>query len=168
MNKKVMAVCFTVATIAIMIVIFLFSSQNSDDSSDLSKGFIENIISYLPFLQHITAEQKAEIVKNVHNFVRKTAHFSIYAALGFSATGVFGHYLPDMKKRYIYIFAVVLCCMYAVTDECHQLFSAGRSGEVRDVCIDTCGGAVGAAIYLPVQMIFHKIKFKLKGGKQHG
>lgn len=163
MNKKIMAVCFTAATIAIMVAIFLFSSQNSDDSSDLSKGFIERVISYLPFLGHITAEQKEAIIRNIHNFVRKTAHFSIYAALGFSSAGVFGHYLPDMKKRYVYICAVILCCMYAGTDEWHQLFSAGRSGEVRDVCIDTGGGAVGAMIYMLVwELVNRWRKRKLK------
>lgn len=158
MNKKVMAVCFTAATIAIMIVIFLFSSQNSEDSSDLSRGFIQRVISYLPFLEHITMEQKEAIIKNVHNFVRKTAHFSIYAALGFSGAGVFGHYFPDKKKRYVYICAVILCCAYAVTDEYHQLFSNGRSGELRDVCIDTGGGAAGAAVYMLVRKLVHRIK----------
>lgn len=158
MNRKVMAVCFTVTTIAIMIAIFLFSSQNSNESSDLSRGFIESVISCIPTFKHITTEQKATIVQYIHNFVRKTAHFSIYAALGFSGAGMLGNYLPDMKKKYVYIFAVILCCMYAATDECHQLFISGRSGEARDVCIDTCGGAAGAAVYMLIWRIIHRIR----------
>lgn len=158
MNRKVMAVCFTVTTIAIMVTIFLFSSQNSEDSSDLSRGFIENVISCIPVLKHITAEQKTSIIQNIHNFVRKMAHFSIYAALGFSGAGMFGNYLPYTKKRYVYIFAVMLCCAYAATDECHQLFTQGRSGEVRDVCIDTGGGAVGAAVYMMVLRIIRGVR----------
>ena len=158
MNRKIMSVCFTIMTVAIMAAIFLFSSQNSNDSSDLSKGFIDNMMSCLPFLNHIAEEQKGEIIKNIHNFVRKTAHFSIYAALGFSAAGAFGSYLSGTKKRYVYIFAVILCCAYAVTDECHQMFIPGRSGEVRDVCIDTCGGAVGAAVYMLIRGVIHMIR----------
>ena len=158
MNRKFMAVCFTVTTIAIMVTIFLLSSQNSDESSDLSKGFIENVISCIPVLKHITAEQKTSIIKSIHNFVRKTAHFSIYAALGFSAAGAFGNGLPGMKKRNIYIFAVLLCCVYAATDECHQIFIPGRSGEIRDVGIDTCGGAVGAAVYMMALRIIRGVR----------
>ena len=33
--------------------------------------------------------------------------------------------------------------IYAITDEIHQIFVIGRSGEIRDIIIDTCGSTVG-------------------------
>ena len=56
------------------------------------------------------------------------------------------------------ISAVTVCCLYAASDELHQLFIPGRSGEVRDVLIDTSGGAVGAMIYIGIYMLAQKVK----------
>ena len=39
--------------------------------------------------------------------------------------------------------ALVIVFLYACTDEFHQLFIPGRSGEFRDVMVDTCGGIIG-------------------------
>ncbi len=39
--------------------------------------------------------------------------------------------------------ALVLCLLYAASDEFHQLFVPGRSCQFRDVCIDTLGAAAG-------------------------
>ena len=35
-----------------------------------------------------------------------------------------------------------------MTDEIHQLFISGRSGEIRDVCIDSLGVITGIIILL--------------------
>ena len=32
---------------------------------------------------------------------------------------------------------------YSITDEIHQIFVSGRSGEIRDIIVDTCGSTVG-------------------------
>ena len=44
------------------------------------------------------------------------------------------------------VIAIVLTALYASTDEFHQLFVPGRSGQVRDVLIDSCGAAIGVLI----------------------
>lgn len=165
MKKKLTTIFFSVATIGIMILIFMFSSQNSEDSSELSGGFIRTIIDALPFFAHTDAARKAEIVKSIHNFVRKTAHFSIYAALGFCSAGSVIRYPPKKKKIIVYLCASAFCMAYAATDEFHQSFSPGRSCELRDVIIDTCGGAVGAGLYLlPVTVIYWLKNRKIKKG----
>jgi len=38
------------------------------------------------------------------------------------------------------------CSLYAVTDEIHQLFVPGRSGELRDVMIDSIAALVGVGL----------------------
>ena len=41
------------------------------------------------------------------------------------------------------LFAGGIGIIYAITDEIHQIFVSGRSGEIRDIIVDTCGSTVG-------------------------
>ena len=50
---------------------------------------------------------------------------------------------------------------YAMTDEFHQLFVPGRSGQVRDVLLDSCGAAVGVLLVLFVTWLIRR------SGKKH-
>jgi len=152
-----------ITTLAIMVLIFLFSAQNSADSSESSRGFILQLLDILPFTAHLTAAEKADIIAQWHNIVRKNAHFFIYTLLGFSACAMFLANVKRKKWVFIWALAVALCCIYAATDEFHQTFIPGRSGEVRDILIDTCGGGTGAALMLVIYAIFRKIR---KGGKK--
>ena len=47
-----------------------------------------------------------------------------------------------MDKR-TFIFAIILCILYAISDEIHQHFIPGRSGDLLDVGIDTMGSCLG-------------------------
>ena len=60
-------------------------------------------------------------------------------------------------KNNIYI-PIIICILYAISDEIHQLFVPGRSGQVSDVLLDTLGAFTGIMIY---KLIYNKIK----GGK---
>jgi VanZ family protein len=42
--------------------------------------------------------------------------------------------------------AWALAVCYAATDEVHQLFVSGRSGQPTDVLIDACGVLAGVAV----------------------
>lgn len=48
---------------------------------------------------------------------------------------------------------ICLVAAYAATDEYHQLFVPGRSGQVRDVVIDTVGGTLGLGAWLAVRRL---------------
>ena len=43
-------------------------------------------------------------------------------------------------------FALMFGVVYAILDEFHQSFISGRSAQIRDVCIDTCGVITGEII----------------------
>lgn len=107
---------FTVLTICNMILIFYFSSQNGVQSTQTSAWFLQ----FLPFSMFV---------------VRKLAHFTIYALLGFN---MFYMYKNHGFKHYA-LLALISCIVYACSDEWHQSFVSGRSPQIRDVCIDTCG-----------------------------
>ena len=72
--------------------------------------------------------------------VRKCAHFTEYLVLGMSTMLLFG------EVRLSGLIAWAVGAGYAVTDEFHQLFVAGRSCEVRDMCIDAAGVLCGVMV----------------------
>lgn len=41
----------------------------------------------------------------------------------------------------------MICILYAISDEVHQLFVPGRGGQVRDVIIDSAGAIAGILGY---------------------
>ena len=118
---------YTLTTIGIMVIIFLFSSQNGNDSSQTSNF----ILSLFPYLKDIA---------NMEFYIRKLAHFTIYFVLGLSSFQMFHAY--NMSSRKSLFFSVIFCFVYACTDEFHQLFSLGRSAQLYDVIIDTCGAMI--------------------------
>jgi VanZ family protein len=81
---------------------------------------------------------------NMQFVVRKAAHMAEYACL--AGLVLFGLSVNLEKKKYLYPLSLGAAALYASTDEIHQLFTPGRSGEVRDVIIDTCGALIGLLV----------------------
>lgn len=150
-----------ITTVMIMILIFGFSSQNSEDSSNLSRGITETMVNSLPIIKDMTEAQKKTIVLNIHNIIRKCAHFTLYATLGFSAAAMFLSAKPQRRMLYIWIYASALSCVYASTDEFHQLFVSGRGGRISDVLLDTAGSMAGGGLFILARRLFFKIKIVL-------
>ncbi len=124
-----------------LIIIFLFSSQVATESSELSGRIVNSIAPVAP-----------EIIKSSLTFlVRKSAHIFLYFVLGILTANFLASY--KLKAKLVYIYSLIFVFVYAITDEIHQLFVAGRSGEVRDVLIDTIAGAVSIALYLGLRKL---------------
>jgi len=64
------------------------------------------------------------------------------------------------RNTRLVIMAALFCVIYAATDEFHQYFIEGRSGEFKDVCIDGIGAVLGT-------MSFYFYKHLRKGRKSH-
>ncbi len=114
-----------------MTVIFCFSNQVSDDSTKLSNNFIKNTIC------KINTNNCDKTIEKAFKPVRKCAHFCVYLILGLLVMNCF-----KLNKKYI-IYSIIICLLYSISDEIHQIFVPGRSGEVIDVFIDTCGSFIG-------------------------
>ena len=65
-----------------------------------------------------------------------------------------------MTYRRRCILAVLISACYAATDEFHQLFVPGRSGEVRDVLVDTAGAVIGILFLSLLRFIIIRKKKK--------
>lgn len=121
-----------------MIVIFMFSNQKAVESSKLSDGLILRTVRIIEKINHKQYSDE-EILKRFIYPVRKLAHVTIYFILGFLVY----LYIKDLKIDNKIIISILICVLYATSDEIHQLFILGRSGEVKDVLIDTLGSVLG-------------------------
>lgn len=141
MKQKILRILPFITTALIMALIFFFSSQNSEESAALSSGITRQIIDLI--MSGATEADKARYLDLLHNIIRKCAHFVLYALLGFSASGMF-----TGKRRFrIWLSAVAVCCIYAISDELHQSMVDGRGPMASDVVLDTFGGGFGAAVF---------------------
>lgn len=121
MDKKI----FRLLTLGIMLTIFWFSNQDAN-VSDTQSVFFAMLLPFLPVW-----------------VIRKTAHMTLYAILAFCAAC--SQIKPSFKK------VLLFCACYACTDEFHQLFIPGRSGEIRDVCIDCLGACIGFLLFTGIK-----------------
>jgi VanZ family protein len=147
---------FAVLTAAVMVCIFLFSCETADESSDTS-GIIVNLILNIFYrnFENMTLAEQTEIMSQISHIIRKTAHFTIYAALGFFSSFTVGQRKLFSKGS---LGVVLFCFIYAVSDEIHQYFVPGRSCMFADMLIDTCGGITGMTISFLIMKIFRNGK----------
>lgn len=129
-------------------VIFFFSHQTAQDSSEISGGVIEMIAEKIyPDFENLSESEKAEVVASFQFAVRKGAHAVAFAILGFFA---FLTFISYTRLRFFVriILAAALSLGYAASDEIHQHFVVGRSCELRDFLIDAAGIAVSLLFWV--------------------
>ena len=131
------------AVLALMMNIFILSSQDADLSTKTSGSFIEKIaVVFVADFNEMTALQQGQIVASMQTFVRKAAHFGVYGLLGCLLAGATLTY-KKMKFLKRLLAAGTVCILYAVSDEIHQLFVPGRSCQFKDMMIDSLGALLG-------------------------
>lgn len=126
MNYK--RLLWMLCTLLVMALIFSFSADTGDSSGSKSGFFVDLLYPLAAFL--FTSEQLSFLI-------RKTAHFSIYFALGFCMVQTLYHFGLSVRKRIG--LALLFCFLYACSDELHQLLVPGRAAQLRDVLIDSSG-----------------------------
>lgn len=140
-------------------VIFWFSSYIADDSMQQSSYVVDIIKSKaFPELNEMQTQKDQETVDDALSLiVRKIAHFSVCTLLGICA---FAAFWMIRKKALRFAAAWGFAIAFAVSDEIHQYFVPGRSCELRDVLIDSCGAALGAGICLVAVLLMELAKLK--------
>lgn len=135
-----------VPAVIIMLIIYSFSAKPAEVSQDSSYFISYNIIDIYQDVtqQELKGSALQEALNTIDFYVRKTAHGIEYAALAFWI-GV--HFIiRGYKRSLMRIWSLLLSMVYAISDEVHQLFVPGRSGQIRDVMIDTLGAFIGIVI----------------------
>lgn len=139
-KNKPLAVIFWLLTAAVMVIIFMFSADTGEESEEISQSLFGMLIDYIGrFISH--------------DVLRKIAHFTEFAALGFCMTGAI-HYTFGKRKFFL---PFIPCVLYAVSDEIHQYFVPERACRIFDVFIDSCGVATGIGIFLLFLFIVSKL-----------
>ena len=141
-KSKPKAIAFWILTAAVMTIIFWLSSNTADDSAQQSGWLMElikKIISGTSLTEHI---------------IRKIAHFTEFALLGFLFNFSFLFTYGKPKR----IISLSLTSLYALTDEIHQIFVEGRSCQFIDWVIDTAGALFGMLIFMLLLWIINKCR----------
>jgi len=138
MNKKKIFISWFLVVL-VMGIIFYFSNQEGSVSSGTSNGMSKLVFDNFKLNNFISFDI-------FHIIFRKMAHFFIYFFLGLF---VFNSLCCSFKMSFIKLLflSIIFVVFYAISDEVHQLFILGRSCEVVDVVIDSCGGCFGFLIY---------------------
>lgn len=139
-------------------VIFWFSSQPADNSTEQSSFVVDIIVEqYFSDIDTMPAEQATATLDVLTVGVRKLAHFSVFALLGFCGFLALSG-IRSFGLRYAA--ALVMCISCAGLDEFHQSFVPGRAGMLSDVLIDGVGAACGAFVALAFCAVWALSKLK--------
>lgn len=154
MHRNLYKILSWLMVILWMGLIFYLSHQPATESDQLSGGVVDLVIQ--------TFERVLPLIHldwpGFHHIVRKSAHLIAYLILGILVL----HALRQVKllSWHSVIGALIICVCYAISDEIHQLFIPGRSGEVKDVLIDSVGAIIGVGLYEGLRILIHKIRLR--------
>ncbi len=123
--------------------IFIFSSQDATHST-ITSGKVVKVVTdiIVPDLKQKPTTEQREIMQLISLLIRKSAHFFEFMCLGFFMRNLISCYQMKFQSVHAWIFTTI----YAMTDEIHQLFIVGRSGQIQDVLIDSAGALTGVTL----------------------
>ena len=142
-------------------LIFIMSSMDTNESNSKSKKTLNEIVEKTVETtngmgitdKHPTQSKLNNVINKLNYPFRKMAHASEYLILSILLLiALKNSGVRDIK---LFIIAVSICFIYACTDEYHQTFVNGRTGQFIDVIIDTIGAFIGS--------LFYKLIIKIRG-----
>ena len=145
-----------------MFIIFKLSGMSSSNSNgkstDIISIFIEDTLDvtneYGITSSHPTDEKLDRAASLINAPMRKVIHASVYFALAFFVMTFFNVLFDHKKYLVTLILAGVICVGFAISDEYHQTFVNGRTGQPLDVAIDSAGACVGMAFYSTYHIVY--------------
>jgi VanZ family protein len=166
--KLIKLIITAVLMLAVMIVIFCFSNQNGEQSSEVSNSVGEVIVDILGVeVPEGETPSSVPIVAGLN--VRKCAHVTLYMLLGLTSF-LFVHSALTYKRKATLITipintigAALISFLYACFDEWHQTWVGGRTGAFGDIGIDS----IGYSILIAVCTLFAVCWYLIKKKKSH-
>lgn len=134
-------------------VIFYLSSMDTGESNGKSREVITKVVDTTVDISHakgeVSPKSKEKMVDKLNKPLRKCAHASVYFIL---AILILNALLScNNKHLLVALLTISLCFIYACTDEYHQTFVSGRTGQFSDVLIDTMGSVVACLVYYRIK-----------------
>lgn len=118
-------------------LIFSFSNQDGSSSKKESDTLIDGISAILKI--------KEENREKMTFPIRKFAHFFVYFVLGFLIFNMLHTF--NLKSSSIFYISIVVCILFAGSDELHQYFIQDRSAKISDALLDSSAALIGIYTY---------------------
>ncbi len=152
---------FFILTIVWMIVIFTFSNSPGEESGEISRGVGGLFCQiFVPGYEEMVFAEQEELALLLDHPIRKLAHFMEYMILGALMVGIPKFTVKsDYWKHGLIVWA--FACLYAISDEIHQLFVPGRCGALKDVLLDSVGAFVGVLLGILMVGLVTVLKSKI-------
>lgn len=126
--------------LAVMAMIFGFSCQNGEESGRLSGTITKLLLRvFVPDYAALDPARQQLLAERAGFFVRKAAHLTEFAFLGFSLMLHFKTLERRGMCRRPALLSLLVGFAYAASDELHQILVSGRGPSLRDVGIDCLG-----------------------------
>lgn len=129
MNNAKLKLRYSYLTLIVILIIFAFSLQSGDDSTNQSGWIVQIVIHVFTFFHIPTTGYPLSLI------VRKTAHFSEYFVLGLTS--------PKTKEELNIKNFHLLLYLIPIIDESIQYFMPGRVMSPLDMSIDAFGYTCG-------------------------
>lgn len=120
-------------------LIFFLSAQVAEESTITTNFVIEILYKIYSVFNKVDMET---FINSIFTPVRKIAHFSEFTILGV----LIYLNLKEYRRNRVVLLSIAFSCLYAISDEIHQIFVPGRFCAIGDMLIDTCGAALGVLI----------------------
>ncbi len=162
LKKAILSIIILIFAILWAVGIYKLSSMNTQNSNgkstDIIAIFIEDTLEvtneYGITNSHPTNSKLARVSQLINAPMRKVMHASVYLVLAFLAI-VFFNVLMNNKHYWIaLILTLIISIGFAVSDEIHQTYVSGRTGQFLDVVIDSIGALVGIFIYTTYYIVY--------------
>ncbi|MCK9252282.1 MAG: VanZ family protein [Clostridiales bacterium] len=128
-----------------MAVIFMFSNQSADDSSQLSTSLTETLVRLLD------SQASDAVVQQAESIVRTVAHGLVFFVLGLLLSWSFSEMAtPELLNA---LLSFIIGALYAASDELHQSFVPGRASQWSDFLVDLAGIVLAILIYQVVMTL---------------
>lgn len=138
------------------------SSMDTNESNVKSKTVINDVVgksvqttNVLGITdKHPSKSKMQQVINKLNQPLRKVAHASEYFV--FTILILMALKNSGVKGKKTFIISLSICFIYACTDEYHQTFVNGRTGQFTDSLIDTLGGTMCCI----GDLVINKIKSK--------
>ena len=162
MKKAWKIIILLALAIGWMFCIYKLSGMNSQNSNgkstDIIAMFIEDTLEitneYGITNSNPNAEKLARASQLINAPMRKVIHASVYFVLSFFIMILLNIIFEHKKYILALIITLILCVGFAMSDEYHQTFVPGRTGQLMDVIIDSCGAISGLAFYTTYYIVY--------------
>ncbi len=156
MKKIIITILLWSLVAGLMGFIFSMSAQPATQSSETSGNTLRAILNVVyPGFKKLDEARQLEIIEQNQYFIRKTAHFSAYTLLGILVSLAMAQHI-----RRFSLISFIIATLYAISDEIHQLYVPGRSGQISDVLLDSAGVALGCVMIFILYKLINKERAK--------